>query len=69
MDGSVDSFVSDCGYMVVIYTGVCMMCFNKYYQVNDGWFTYYVNISTGQKKFKLDKDDILIDYHPDDFWR
>ena len=43
--------------------------FNKYYQVNDGWFTYYVNISTGQKKFKLDKDDILIDYHPDDFWR
>ena len=42
---------------------------NKYYQINDGWFTYYVNVETGAKKFKLDKDDILIDYRPDDFHR
>ena len=42
---------------------------NTYYQINDGWFTYYVNVETGDKKFKLDKDDILIDHRPDDFWR
>ena len=64
MDGPVNSYVPNCGYMVVIYTGVYMIYFNKYYQMNDGWFTYYVNISTGEKKFKLDNDDILIDYHP-----
>ena len=52
--------------MVIVYTGVYM---NKYYKLNDGWFTYYVNISTGAKKFKLDKDDILVDHRPDDFWR
>ena len=42
---------------------------NKYYQINDGWFTYYVNVETGQKKFKLDKDDILVQHELDDFWR
>ena len=40
---------------------------NKYYQINDGWFTYYVNVETGDKKFKLDKADILIDHRHDDF--
>lgn len=42
---------------------------NKYYQINDGWFTYYVNFETGDKKFKLDEDDLLIDHRPDDFYR
>ena len=42
---------------------------NRYYKLNDGWFTYYVNVSTGDKKFKLDEDDILIDHRPDDFYR
>ena len=40
---------------------------NKYYQINDGWFTYYVNLETGEKKFKLDKNDVLVDHKPDDF--
>ena len=42
---------------------------NRYYKIDDGWFTYYVNVETGDKKFKLDKDDILIDHRPDDFYR
>ena len=42
---------------------------NKYYQINDGWFTYYVNVETGAKKFKLDKNDVLVDHRLDDFYR
>lgn len=42
---------------------------NRYYQINDGWFTYYVNLETGAKKFKLDKTDVLVDHRPDDFHR
>ena len=42
---------------------------NKYYQINDGWFTYYVNVETGDNKFKLDNNDILVDHRPDDFHR
>ena len=33
---------------------------NEFYQTNDGWFTYYVNVKTGEKKFKLDPDDVEI---------
>ena len=42
---------------------------NKYYQINDGWFTYYVNVETDDKKFKLDKNDVLVAHRPDDFYR
>ena len=42
---------------------------NKYYQLSDGWFTYYVNMKTGNKKFSLDKDDVLIKNNLDDFSR
>lgn len=42
---------------------------NRYYEIDDGWFTYYVNVSTGDKKFKLDEDDILVAHRLDDFWR
>lgn len=42
---------------------------NKYYQINDGWFTYYVNVETGAKKFKLDENDVLVDHRLDDFYR
>jgi hypothetical protein len=41
----------------------------KYRQVNDGWFTYYVNVETGEKKFKLDDDDILVEAEVDDYAR
>lgn len=34
---------------------------SKYYKTNDGWFDFYVNAETGEKKAKLDKDDILVE--------
>ena len=40
---------------------------NEYYQFSDGWFTYYVNVKTGDKKLTLDKDDILVESNLDDF--
>lgn len=40
---------------------------NRYHKFSDGWFTYYVNIATGRKKFKLDPDDIEVAWEPDDF--
>lgn len=42
---------------------------NQYYKTNDGWFDYYVNKKTGEKKFKLDKDDVEVDRYADDFHR
>ena len=42
---------------------------NKYYKFSDGWFTYYVNVKTGNKKFSLDKDDMLVVSTLDDFNR
>ena len=42
---------------------------NKYYIFSDGWFTYYVNVVTGEKKFSLDKDDVLVEGDLDDFSR
>ncbi len=42
---------------------------NKYYRFNDGCFTYYVNVETGAKKFKLDKNDVLVEHNFDDFYR
>jgi regulator of RNase E activity RraB len=34
---------------------------NKYYEFFDGWFTYFVNVKTGEKKFELEDGDILVD--------
>lgn len=42
---------------------------NKYYEFNDGFFTYYINIETSEKKFELDKDDVLVEPKLDDFIR
>ena len=42
---------------------------NKYYQINDGWFTYYVNVETGEKKFTLTDEDTLVLHDLDDFYR
>jgi hypothetical protein len=41
----------------------------EYYIVNDGWFTYHVNKATGEKKFKLDENEILVNGCFDDFGR
>ena len=40
-----------------------------YYKTSDGWFTYYVNVSTGEKKFNLEEGDILVEKNTDDFFR
>ena len=42
---------------------------NEYYQFSDGWFTYYVNVETGEKKLKLDDGDVLVESNLDDFSR
>lgn len=44
---------------------------NTWYKFNDGWFTYYVNTLTNEKKFELEDGDIEVggyDYL-DDFYR
>lgn len=42
---------------------------NEYYKVEDGFFTYYVNKSTGEKKFNLDENDVEEEMEADDFNR
>lgn len=42
---------------------------NTYYETDDGLFTYYVNEKTGEKKFKLEEGDVLVEHKPDDFSR
>ena len=42
---------------------------NKYYQVNDGWFTYYINAETGEKKLCLDEGDVVVEHKLDDFYQ
>ena len=34
---------------------------NEYRKVSDGWFTYYVNTVTGEKKFELGENDFEIE--------
>ena len=42
----------------------------KYYKkVSDGWFDFYQNVVTGEKKFALDEGDILVEAEMDDFCR
>ena len=41
---------------------------NRYYKLSDGFFTYYVNEATGEKKFRLDDGDILGEQVCDDFY-
>lgn len=42
---------------------------NKYYKTSDGWFEFYVNVKTGEKKLKLDDGDICVEHQQDDFYR
>ena len=45
------------------------MYMNRYYKFSDGFFTYYINVDTGEKKFMLDKEDICVESKLDDFVR
>ena len=40
---------------------------NRYYKENDGWFDYFVNADTGEKKFRLDPTDVCVERNLDDF--
>lgn len=43
---------------------------NEYFKESDEWFTYYVNVKTGEKKFQLEEGDIEVDAPArDDFYR
>lgn len=42
---------------------------NRYYKFNDGFFTYYINVDTGEKKFYLDTGDIEVEPKLDDFYK
>ena len=42
---------------------------NEYYKVSDGFFDYYVNVQTGEKKFRLEAGDVEVEREPDDFYR
>ena len=40
---------------------------NTWYKWDDGWFEYYINSETGEKKFKLEDGDIEVEPHLDDY--
>lgn len=40
---------------------------NEWYRFNDGFFTYYINNVTFEKKLELDKNDKLVEPMLDDF--
>ncbi len=43
---------------------------NEYFKESDEWFTYYVNVRTGEKKFELDEGDVEVSApRKDDFSR
>ena len=45
---------------------------NEYYEWDDGWFTYYINVESGEKKLYLEEGDTLLPYYDkiDDFcWK
>ena len=39
----------------------------KYYKYNDGWFIYFINTETGEKKYNIEDDDEIVDFKYDDF--
>ena len=53
--------------VVAIWQGNRRFGVNEWYEINDGWFTYYANKATGEKKFELEDGDILVERELDDF--
>ena len=41
---------------------------NKWYKWDDGWFEYYINTNTGEKKLQLEEGDIEVNPNVDDFY-
>ena len=42
---------------------------NTFYEFSDGMFTYFVNIETGEKKFKLEPGYKIVEPVLEDFYR
>lgn len=42
---------------------------NEWYPFNDGFFSYYINTVTGEKKLKLEDGDVEVKAKLDDFCR
>lgn len=42
---------------------------NRYYKTSDGWFDFYVNVKTGEKKLTLEENDVYVERPVDDFFR
>ena len=41
----------------------------KYYRHSDGWFQYFINSETGEKRFNVEDNAEIIDRQYDDFYR
>ena len=59
----------DVQILLGILWSIKMQKTNEWYKWDDGWFEYYVNIKTGEKKFELEPGDIEIFPIFDDFCR
>lgn len=64
---SIDSIISDAAGKSEEICGKKKS--NEYYKMSDGFFNFYVNVETGVKKFRLDKDDVCVERSLDDFCR
>lgn len=42
---------------------------NVFYKTSDGFFDFYVNVYTGEKKFVLSDGDVTVEGKADDFHR
>lgn len=40
-----------------------------FHKMNDGWFTFYVNVETGERKLRLENGDKEVPHRQDDFCR
>lgn len=51
----------------VEYAGSAHGRASEFFQFNDGFFSYYINKKTGERKFELDEEDTLVESDLDDF--
>lgn len=64
---ALDGVISSCEELSK--TNEAMSKCNEYFKTSDGFFDYFVNRKTGEKKFKLDENDVEVESNLDDFWR
>lgn len=64
---SLDNVIQTCEEMSKNNNGNSVK--NEYYKTSDGFFDYYVNRMTGEKKLELDENDVEVPANLDDFCR